>query len=194
MVPLPFGEYLPFAETFPFLYDLIDGPGNFKAGTNPTLFEAEGTTFATPICYEAILPRAIRRLQEADVFVNITNDAWFGDTAAPHQHAMLAVARAVEFGRPMVRVAYTGVNMIVEPHGRVVYETSPFTEAAEVVELRLGKVDTPYRRWGDLFAFACLALSGLSIALLGLPSRRGQQASIPASPGFPRDARADAVG
>ena len=55
-------------------------------------------------------------LSHADLFVNITNDAWFGDTTAPHQHAMLAAVQAMHYGRPMVRIAYTGVNMVVEPH------------------------------------------------------------------------------
>lgn len=172
MVPLPFGEYIPLGDTFPFLRDLIDGPGNFRAGTNPTVFQADGYTFATPICYEAILPRAIRKLMEADLFVNITNDAWFGDTASPHQHAMLAIARAVEFGRPMVRATYTGINMIVEPNGRIVYETSPLVESADIVELRLGTFDTLYRQWGDWFPITCSLLSLLSMGLLFKRDRR----------------------
>jgi apolipoprotein N-acyltransferase len=164
MIPLPFGEYLPFANVFPLLRELIQGPGNFRAGTRPTIFETDGYTFATPICYEAILPRVERRLEAADFFLNITNDAWFGLTAAPHQHAMLAAARAVEFGRPLLRVASTGVNMIVEPQGRIVYETRPFEDIAEVVTMRLATVDTLYRRFGDWLPWTCMAgVAGASI-------------------------------
>jgi len=114
MVPLPFGEYLPFADVFPELRQWIKGPGNFRAGYEPTIFEAQGYTIAAPICYEAILQKAARKLKTADLFVNVTNDAWFGDTGCPHQHAMLAAVRSTELGRPTLRMAYTGVSMIVE--------------------------------------------------------------------------------
>jgi len=98
--------------------------------------------------------------------VNITNDGWFGDTAAPHQHAMLAAAYAVELGRPMVRIAYTGVSMIVEPHGVIRYETRPYTEVAEVVDLRLATFDTPYRTWGRAFPWVCAVVTfGAVLAL-----------------------------
>lgn len=162
IVPLPFGEYIPLASVLPFLRTWIQGPGNFQAGTEPTIFQGDGFTFATPICYEAILHDIVRRMASADLFVNITNDAWFGDTASPHQHAMLAAVRSVEFGRPTLRLAYTGVSMIVEPTGRIVYETRPFAEVVDVVPLRLEKVDTLYLRFGDWFCWLCLALTGLA--------------------------------
>jgi apolipoprotein N-acyltransferase len=153
MVPLPFGEYLPWP--FSYLRPYIEGVGNFRAGSTPHVFSAGDFTFTTPICYEAILESQMRRLMDADLFVNITNDGWFGDTAAPRQHAMLAAVQAMEFGRPMVRIAYTGISMIVEPHGRILYETKPYTDVSEVVPLRLGKVDTPYRSWGGWFPPIC---------------------------------------
>jgi apolipoprotein N-acyltransferase len=149
MVPLPFGEYLPWPFTF--LRDYIEGVGNFRAGTTPHVFDAGTFTFTTPICYEAILERQMRQMMDADLFVNITNDGWFGDTSAPHQHAMLAAVHATEFGRPMLRVAYTGVSMVVEPNGNIPVETTPYTDVAEVVPIRLAKFDTPYRTWGGWF-------------------------------------------
>jgi apolipoprotein N-acyltransferase len=149
MVPLPFGEYLPWPVSY--LRDYIEGPGNFRAGTTPHVFEAGDVTFTTPICYEAILEAQMRNLMDADVFVNITNDGWFGDTAAPHQHAMLSAVQSVQFGRPMLRVAYTGISMVVEPHGRIVAETEPYTDVAEVVPMRIATFETPYRTWGGWF-------------------------------------------
>lgn len=157
MVPMPFGEYLPWPVSY--LKPLIRGVGSFRAGTEPTLFHAEGFSFSVPICYEAILDGQMRTLADADVFVNITNDGWFGDTAAPHQHAMLSAAHAVELGRPMVRIAYTGVSMVVEPHGVIRYETAPYTEVATVVPLRLAKFETPYRSWGRYFPHVCALLA-----------------------------------
>ncbi len=157
MVPLPFGEYLPWPFTF--LRGHIEGIGNFRAGTSATVFQGKGFTFTTPICYEAILERQMRKLNDADLFVNITNDGWFGDTFAPHQHAMLAVTNATQFGRPMLRIAYTGVSMVVEPDGRIVEETLPYTEVARVVPIRMATLDTPYRTWGGAFPWLCAAVA-----------------------------------
>lgn len=161
MVPLPFGEYVPFSDVFPWLNDLVEGPGDFRAGKDPTVFQADGYTFTTPICYEAILDRQMWNLQDADLFVNITNDAWFGNTASPWQHAMLAAVQSVQYGRPMLRIAYTGVCMVVEPHGAILYETQPYEEVAKVVPLRLATVETAYRRGGWVFAWLCVAASAL---------------------------------
>ncbi len=149
MVPLPFGEYLPWPVSY--LRDYIEGVGNFRAGTTPLVFDTGGYTFTTPICYEAILESQMRRLMDADLFVNITNDGWFGDTSAPHQHAMLSAVHAVELGRPMLRVAYTGVSMVVEPHGAIPVYTTPYTDVAEVVPVRMATFETPYRTWGGWF-------------------------------------------
>lgn len=173
MVPLPFGEYIPFSDTFPFLKDIIEGPGDFRAGTTPTRFATDDYSFTTPICYEAILNRAMWALATGDLFVNITNDAWFGDTASPHQHAMLAAVQATQFGRPMLRIAYTGVCFIVEPHGDIKAETKPFEEVATVESLRLATVPTIYQRGGWIFAWLCV---GASVAGFVLGRRRGLSA------------------
>ena len=168
MVPLPFGEYLPFADTFPILKEWIKGPGDFEAGTVPVFFEIEGPegqmSFTTPICYEAILSPFVRtNMADTQLFVNVTNDGWFGDTAAPHQHAMLSAVRSVELGVPMIRMAYTGVSMHVSPTGHFEYETEPFTEVVRVVETPVGRIDTVYSRVGDLFSWLCVlaAAAGL---------------------------------
>ena len=155
MIPLPFGEYIPFADTFPILRKIIKGPGNFQPGKSVTYFKANNDkleySFSTPICYEAILNSQMRKMAEADLFINITNDAWFGDTAAPHQHAMLATVQSMEWGRPMFRLAYTGVSMVIEPHGQILYETKPFEEVMTVEEIRMASVETIYRRGGWIF-------------------------------------------
>jgi apolipoprotein N-acyltransferase len=153
-IPLPFGEYLPLADTFPFLADWIKGPGDFRAGKQTNVLEGE-LRYAGPICYEAILPSVCRTFPSPDVMVNVTNDAWFGDTAAPYQHAMLATARATELGIPLVRAGYTGMSMLVEPHGRVVSPTVPFTRVSRVVQLRTGTFPTIYARFGDWFVGLC---------------------------------------
>ena len=178
MVPMPFGEYLPWPASY--LKPYITGVGSFRAGTDPTVFRTESFSFTSPICYEAILERQMRTLMDADVFVNITNDGWFGDTAAPHQHAMLAAAYAVELGRPLVRIAYTGISMIVEPHGVIRHEAAPYTEVADVVTLRLASVETPYRTWGAAFPYVCALATALG-AVLMLTSHRWRAPRFPSA-------------
>lgn len=169
MVPLPFGEYLPFADTFPILKEWIQGPGDFEAGDHAVPFEIETKSgqkvrFTTPICYEAILSRFVRtELTDASLLVNVTNDGWFGDTAAPHQHAMLSAVRAVELGLPIVRIAYTGVSMLISPTGEITEETKPFTEVIKVIETPAGHIETIYQRIGDIFAFLCTFATVLSL-------------------------------
>lgn len=167
MVPLPFGEYLPLADTFPWLDDLIQGPGHFAAGTVAVPFEGR-FTYATPICYEAILSYVCRRWPQPDLFVNVTNDAWFGDTAAPHQHAMLAAVRAMELGVPVFRSAYSGTSMVIEPHGRIHSETPVFEEVTRVVPVRVATLPTLYGKLGDWFVAAC----ALGLAAGGFATRR----------------------
>jgi apolipoprotein N-acyltransferase len=177
MVPLPFGEYIPFSDTFPALKDIIQGPGDFKPGTVATVFQAKDAngqpyTYTVPICYEAILTDQMWKMADADLFINITNDAWFGDTASPHQHAMLAAAMATQFGRPMLRIAYTGMSFVVDPHGRIRGETEPFSEAATVESIPLLQVDTVFRRGGWLFPYLCLV--GVLLAF-GFARRQGAE-------------------
>lgn len=171
IIPLPFGEYIPFSNTFPFLRELIDGPGNFQAGTEPIVFEGKAR-ISTPICYEAILPHLCRRYPQPDLLVNGTLDTWFGDTAAPHQHAMLASIRTVELGIPLVRSAYTGVSMVVEPSGRIYAETEPFERVSRIVTVRLANVPTVYRTlsaYGLQDWFVWLCLGGLLFGRLAAP-------------------------
>lgn len=160
LVPLPFGEYLPLSDTFPFIRDWIQGPGNFRAGVKPVVFEGK-VRIGTPICYEAILPQVCRRFPDIDLLINGSLDTWFGDTAATHQHGMLAAARATELGIPLVRAGYTGVSMIVEPHGRITAETEPFVQVNRIVTVRMAKIPTVYKaltpyRLQDWFVWLCM--------------------------------------
>jgi apolipoprotein N-acyltransferase len=165
LVPLPFGEYIPLAQTFPILKRWIQGPGDFRAGTEVVLLPADGYTIAAPICYEAIKPAIVQRMKGADLLVNVTNDAWFGHSAAAWEHAMLAAVRSTELGRPMLRIAYSGISMIVEPHGEIPYETPIFEDVAEVRSLRLATFDTIYWRLGFWFPVLCLLGSLVALEL-----------------------------
>jgi len=196
MIPLPFGEYIPGASLFPWLADQIEGVGNFQAGDTPTTFDAktgEGVdyTYSVPICYEAILNLPMWWLYEGtgdrpvDLFVVITNDAWFGNTASPHQHAMLTTVQAMEFGRPMVRTAYTGVSWVVEPHGRIVGETDTFVDVAKVEDVRLATFETAYVAGGWVFPYLCI-LGTVAAVVVG--RRREDDGPAPAPEEAPADA------
>jgi apolipoprotein N-acyltransferase len=155
LVPLPFGEYLPFGWMFPeWLGDSL-GIGSFRAGKVPVVFEGGNVKAATPICYEAVLPATCRLFADADLLITVTNDAWFGDTANPWQHEMMAATRATELGIPMYRSAYTGVSAAIEPHGVIHSETRPFQRTTRIVEVRVATFPTFYKRFGDWFVALC---------------------------------------
>jgi apolipoprotein N-acyltransferase len=125
------------------------------------------------ICYEVIFPGEVRQFvrEGAQFLVNITNDAWFGRSGAPYQHLSMAAMRAVENGTYLVRAANTGVTAVITPTGEILAETGTFTEAVLVGSVRARQAETPYTRYGDLLAWACLAFLG-SYALALWRSRR----------------------
>jgi len=165
MILLAFGEYLPFSDWFPSLKGKISGIGDFTPGTEPSLF-----TFQQPggqvralllICYEAILERFVqeRAAGAPNLLVNITHDAWFGDTSCPHQFLMLVVPRAVEHGSSMARVANTGISAVIDPTGRIRDQTPVFEQAVIVEDVTLSQFPTPYRQWGRAFVIVCELLT-----------------------------------
>jgi len=118
---VPFGEYIPFRDILP-LKKLTAGAIDFAAGPGLITLRVDRLPpFSPLICYEAIFPGRVALLKDRpEWLLNLTNDAWFGQTAGPHQHLASAVLRAVEEGLPLVRAANTGISAIVDPYGRVV--------------------------------------------------------------------------
>ena len=100
--------------------------------------------------------------------MNVTNDAWYGRSSAPHQHFAMAVFRAVENGKYLVRAANTGITAVVDPRGRVLERTALFEPAVLVRDVPFVPGKTFYARHGDVFAWACLAAA----ATLTLATRR----------------------
>ncbi len=127
---LQFGEHLPFGDTFPILYQWSPNSGKFTPGTklDPLRIDVNGVTHKVGvlICYEDIIPSFTNALVGAtrpELLVNITNDAWFGDTTEPWEHVALAQLRAVEHRRYLVRSTNSGVSAIIDPVGRTVATT-----------------------------------------------------------------------
>jgi apolipoprotein N-acyltransferase len=171
---VPFGEYVPLQPLITLggrvTAKLVQQVADFTPGEAPRTGLAEGHRVGAFICYEAIFPDLVRRFaaEGADLLVNVTNDAWYGRTSAPHQHMAMAVFRAVENGKYLVRAANTGISAVVDPRGRRLAESGLFEEAALVRDVPLVPGRTFYTRYGDVFAGA----SVLASLVLTLQSRR----------------------
>ena len=155
---LAFGEYLPLGDTFPIMYKWSPHSGRFSPGTSldPVEIDIKGEKHKVTvlICYEDILPRFTNAAvghANPELLVNITNDAWFGDTTEPWEHLALAKLRAVEHRRYLVRSTNTGVSAIIDPTGAIVEGTlsSTFKAEARDAEIRWLSGGTLYESVGD---------------------------------------------
>jgi apolipoprotein N-acyltransferase len=165
---VPFGEYVPFRGVFSFVDKLAREAGEFRPGEGAHLLPWGDERLGMAICYEVVFPAEVADLVQAGatVLVTITNDAWYGDTAAPWQHFRAARFRAAETRRPLLRAAITGVSALVAPDGSVRQEIGPFEEG--VIRGRvLGEREmTPYARrpWLVPAVATVLALAALGAA------------------------------
>ncbi len=164
---VPFGEYVPVKRFLPFVEKLVEGVGDFSPGPGPVPLRFDGEGFGVLICFESIFPELGRALvkEGATLVFNLTNDAWFGRTSAPYQHFDMAVLRAVETRTFVIRAANTGISGVIDPAGRVLERSGLFEEAVitRKVGLRRGP-ETFYVRYGDIFAYLCIAASAAFLA------------------------------
>ena len=158
---VPFGEYVPFRWVLFFASPLVEAVMDFSPGASPVMLPIGSHRISTAICYEIIYPGLVRTFvrRGSELLTTITNDAWYGRTAAPHQHFQQAAMRAIEQGRYLVRAANTGISGVVDPYGRVLARTALFETAALTVDVRLLTGLTPYGQMGDLLAYLCCALT-----------------------------------
>lgn len=170
---LAFGEYLPFGDVFPQLYSASPNTGRLQAGSSfdavPFEFDGRRWALGVLICYEDILPRFTRDLvrhASPNLLVNMTNDAWFGDTNEPWIHMDLAKMRAIEHRRYLVRATNTGVSAIIDPVGRLTQNTEVFVQASMLDSIRLlDGGPTLYAFIGDGLGWLMLLLVGLGLVL-----------------------------
>ena len=156
---VPFGEYVPLESILGFLGKLVQSAGNFSPGKtefSPLAYGDHSTGIL--ICFEILFPEISRTFVKngANILTTMTNDAWFGTTAAPGQHFAIAVLRAVENRRSLARAANTGISGFIDPLGRAHKATSLFSETQVVQDLPILSEISLYTRLGDLFAWACL--------------------------------------
>ncbi|MCX5907477.1 MAG: apolipoprotein N-acyltransferase, partial [Deltaproteobacteria bacterium] len=167
---VPFGEYAPFADVLDFTRDIIGAIGDFTPGKRAHTLSLPDATFGVLICYEAIFPDLTRQFvdQGAQFLVNITNDAWFGRTAAPYQHFSMVSLRAVENRVFIARAANTGISGVIDPSGRITLASPLFTRGAFSGKIYLmNRSKTFYTHYGDIFAYACLGITLLSLLFRG---------------------------
>jgi apolipoprotein N-acyltransferase len=164
---VPFGEYVPLAPLLPFVNKMVAGIGDYSPGKKVVPLDTPQGKVGVLICFEGIFPEVARAYVRdgAGVLVNITNDAWFGNSSAPYQHLSMTVFRAVENRVPLVRAANTGISSVIDSKGHIRGMTQLFQEATLAAEVRRGEGGSFYSRYGDLFALACL-LGTILIALV----------------------------
>ena len=169
---VPFGEYAPLAGILGFTRDIIGAIGDFTPGEGIHNLTLPWGKFGVLICYEAIFPDLTRRFVEqgAQFLVNITNDAWFGRTAAPYQHLSMATLRAVENRVSIARAANTGISAVIDSGGRVLQSTDLFTREILSGKIIINKSRTFYTEFGDLFTYLCV---GFTVLFLIFIRRKG---------------------
>lgn len=186
---VPFGEYVPFQELLFFAKNLTKQVGTFSRGVDRTVFKLQANPVAAPvaehdhhagmakpeppqdtgegyrvgafICYESVFPDEVRlfALNGAQVFVNISNDGWFGESGAPGQHLNMARMRAIENRRWLLRSTNTGITASIDPYGRVVARAERNVRVAVNVPYAMVTETTFYTRHGDWFAYGCAIIS-----------------------------------
>lgn len=170
---VPFGEYVPLKKWLPFVNKIVAQVGDFKTGKKGDTLKMGSYRLGILICYEIIFPELSGAAAKsgADLLINITNDAWYGTTSAPYQHFSMAVFRAVENRRSLVRSANTGISGFIDPLGEI-YNLSPlFKESVMTKSLPVIKYKTIYSEHGDIFAVSCLIIT-IIISLFNIHRRK----------------------
>ena len=135
---VPFGEYVPFQDWLGVLFEpLVQGVAGFSPGEELQLGNINNSRFATLICYEGIFPELSRRFvrQGAQMFVNITNDSWYGRSTAPRQHLEMVLFRAIEMRKPFLRCANSGYSAAIDYLGRSSQEMGLFEEGIMMTQV-----------------------------------------------------------
>ncbi|MEO6697544.1 MAG: apolipoprotein N-acyltransferase, partial [Gammaproteobacteria bacterium] len=165
---VPFGDYVPFADFLRGLIKFFDLPmSGYSPGPPQPLLEAAGHKIAGTICYEdAFGEEVIRQLPEASLLVNLTNNAWYGDSFAPPQHLQISRMRALETGRPLLRATTNGISAIIDHKGKITAASPQFKTFVLSGTVQPMQGATPYVWWGNL-----PVLLGLGLILAAMKFR-----------------------
>jgi apolipoprotein N-acyltransferase len=152
---VPFGEFVP--DVFSWVNRVTKEAGDFAAGNRVVVFANHVGAF---ICYESAFPDLVRQFARdgAEVFVNLSNDGYFGASAAHEQHLELVRMRAAENARWIVRATNDGITATIDPTGQVTERLRPFRQLSATMRYGTSTDQTPYTRHGDWFGWGCLAI------------------------------------
>ena len=157
---VPFGEYIPYKDLLFFAHKLTGRVSEFTRGDSRKTFRLNGHRYGVFICYEAVFADEVREFARlgAEVFVNISDDGWYGDTSAPWQHLNMARMRAIENRRWLLRDTNSGVTAAIDPYGRVTQSISRHVTDALPAQYGFRDDVTFYTAHGDVFAWLCAIL------------------------------------
>ena len=165
---VPFGEYIPFQKYIPL--PTVTSFSGFEKGDGIKGYGlGDRLTYIPMVCYEILFPDKVKTPASADVIINVTNDAWYGDSAGPRQHLDLARYRAIETGLPVIRAANTGISAIIDPFGRIL-ESYPLSTVGNLQQKlpKSKKIKSPSRQTKSFLFIAFL----LGFASFGYKGRR----------------------
>jgi apolipoprotein N-acyltransferase len=170
-VLLPFGEYLPFEDTLPWLRTIFPHAPNYKQGNENTLFllpfEQHSIKVVPLICYEAVFSETVAQgiKQGGELLINTSNDAWFGDSAGQSVHLALSTFRSVEYRKILVRNTNNGISVIIDPFGRQIESSkiTPHSRGYSVTSLNILARDSFYQQYPNLIKWLIYALTAFGI-------------------------------
>jgi apolipoprotein N-acyltransferase len=172
---VPFGEYIPFRKVMGFLYRYYD-IAEFSPGDIYTIFKVDGYNLSVLICFEDAFEGLVRNFvrRGADFMINITNDAWFYESAEPRQHLSASVLRAVENNKSFIRAANTGISGFIDPYGRIISKVKKgkkdvCVSGFSTAEVPLSENMSIYTRLGNVFVLSCIVFI---LSYLFKPSRK----------------------
>jgi apolipoprotein N-acyltransferase len=170
MVLVPFGEFIPFGDIFPWLYSWSPFSSRLWPGENDEPLLLGRHVLSVSMCYEDIFPVQIRMLmtggrhrQIPEAMFNLTDDSWYGNTVEPMEHLVLASFRAIEHRRPLVRATNTGVSAIIDPVGRLNHRSAQWARETLVGRIPMMHGRTVYAILGDWIGWLCAILGLLGI-------------------------------
>ena len=168
---LPFVEYLPYKETFPWPSRFFTNANYFQSGTEYTIFKLNDTKFGVVVCWESTAPEIFRRFVKkgANFMINISNEAMFGDTAAPYHFASMVVFRAVENRIYIARSANTGISCFINPYGIITKHVGDnnnvtFVKGHLTSKISITGKKTFYTMYGDIFIYTCIGIVMIMLA------------------------------
>jgi apolipoprotein N-acyltransferase len=170
---VPFGEFVP--PLFGFVNRITPEAGDFAAGSRIVVFNTGTHRVGAFICYETVFPDLVRQFTAAgaEVLMNLSNDGYFGTSAAREQHLDLVRMRAAENGRWILRATNDGITVVVDPAGRITDSLPGFREVGSTMKYNFRSDLTPYVRFGDWFAWGCLSISLGAVVFCLFSARAG---------------------